>query len=433
MTDFNNYNNTNEKILHENIPSDLFKLYNLTPYESQRNPSTQHYELHNNRRRSKLYDYGNAIYKVISAEEAIQLVKQNREEIQNLRIIFDDNLVEYELRNNGSIYAIYRSLDHIFVGGKEYKNVGFAPWQAIVRAASKIYWTDEYARKIPPENIEKRNEKNIEKVLFKPLLPNDPGYDVHRPYDNLKKGETIKLKNIPDTGEHKNGLELHKLYIEYDLARKALKKLEREKNTYDEEEYEMLKVEYEAIKQEALKNYNLALNSRKIRDTHKVKNISTDAVKFNNKIMVYTQIIQDALTTGYELKKELDQLLTTTTNTSLHLQQDLSIMKKTLRETIENLKADNQQLNDSENESEENDSEELIKQLLDDIEDFKVDYINRHLAQLADIEAAMKEVDDVLNTHRPNTAARKARNIAASSKELDSDLLDIIEFDDFSN
>ena len=31
-------------------------------------------------------------------------LKNNKEEAQNLRIIFDNDLVEYELRDNGSIY-----------------------------------------------------------------------------------------------------------------------------------------------------------------------------------------------------------------------------------------------------------------------------------------------------------------------------------------
>ena len=106
----------------------LKKYYDAaTGYESQRNPQTYHGELSNPTRRAVRYDYGKANYDEISAEEAIRLVKQDKHNIQKLRIIYrlDDasSLVEYEVRDNGSVYAIYGSADPVTIDGKNYKNI----------------------------------------------------------------------------------------------------------------------------------------------------------------------------------------------------------------------------------------------------------------------------------------------------------------------
>jgi len=198
----NEYGKIDQESINENIPRDLRMLYNVQPYNSQRNPSTQHQELFYNDRRSKLYDYGKAIYRVISAAEAIQMVKNNKEDVQNLRIIFAGSLVEYEVRDNGTIYAIYRDSNAIDLNDKTYKNIGYAPWRQVIEAADKIYWTDEYSKKLSTAEIEKRNAKKATKVIYKGLTPTDIGYDEHKPYNNLMGGKVIRSAEIPDTGRH---------------------------------------------------------------------------------------------------------------------------------------------------------------------------------------------------------------------------------------
>ena len=74
-----------------------------------------------------------------------------------------------------------------------------------------------------------RAEKNSQRVLYKGLTPKDSRYDPHAPHRNLTAGTTIVRHAVPDTGEHKTDAQIKALHTEYDLARKALKKLEAEK------------------------------------------------------------------------------------------------------------------------------------------------------------------------------------------------------------
>lgn len=424
-----------EKYLDENIPRDLFRLYNNRPYPSQRNPDTKHFELHNtDNRRSILYDYGKAQYRVISAQEAIQMVKNNKQEIQNLRIIFDGYLVEYELRDNGSIYAIYRDPSSVTINGKYYKNIGYAPWQQVINFAEKIYWTDEYSRKLSAEEIAKRSEKNAERIMYKGLSPQDQRYDPHTPFYNLSRGETLRAKAIPDTGDHSGYISytpehIRQRYTKYDLARKALKKLEQEKELYDnKEEYEELKVKLEKDKKDALDRYNSALETKRIQDTMKVKEISIQTHQFNIKLAEYTRAIQKALSDSYELKKKLDNLLTTTTNTSNTSTASLNSLRKDLANVVTALNDDTQILADAQDRSQ---SEEKVKELLDKITEYKTEFVNDHLKDLAKIEHDIKDIEDQIDRYRPSTAAKKARIAAAQFKEMPADLLNVIDFVSF--
>ena len=142
-----------EKNLCENIPYDLAKAYrrakrNVTQSDSQRHPQTRHGELDNadSRRRSIVYDYGKADYEEITPEEAVDLVKRDKHNIESFRIIYKGDLVEYEVRDNGSIYCIYSNRDNSFTSqdGKYYKNIAFAPYKKVLEVADKIYKTNEY-------------------------------------------------------------------------------------------------------------------------------------------------------------------------------------------------------------------------------------------------------------------------------------------------
>lgn len=70
---------------------------------------------------------------MISAAEAIELVKQDKHNLQKLRLLFpNDELLEYEVRDNGAVYAIYGNPDRrvsMNVGDevKEYKNMRYVP------------------------------------------------------------------------------------------------------------------------------------------------------------------------------------------------------------------------------------------------------------------------------------------------------------------
>lgn len=430
----NNYENINDEIdeefLDENIPRDLYLIYNRQPYPSQRNPETEHSELWYGNRRSKKYDYGKAEYRIISANEAIQMVKNNKNEAQNLRIIFDGDLVEYEVRDNGSIYAIYRSSDAVTINGKTYKNVGYAPWQQVVQAADKIYWTDEYSRKLSPEEIDKRNKKQAERIIYKGLRPGDYGYDPHKPHKNLTH-LAIRKKAVPDTGEHKKAdARINTLYIAYDLARKALKRLDADKDIYDEDEYAEIKAKLEANKKEALDKYNEQMVIERIKETQKIKEISVDTHNFNQKLEEYTRMIEKALTDGYDLKKRFDALLVTTANTGVIASSTLAKLRQSLVSVITSLKADMQAVEGAEKESKDADSKR-IESLLKEIAEYKAAKVSEHLRALLEVENKIKEVEEIFAVYRPNAAAKKARMVAAQTKEMPAELLNVVEFTNF--
>lgn len=70
---------------------------------------------------------------MISAAEAIELVKQDKHNLQKLRLLFpNDELLEYEVRDNGAAYAIYgdsvrRVSMNVGNDVKEYKNIRYVP------------------------------------------------------------------------------------------------------------------------------------------------------------------------------------------------------------------------------------------------------------------------------------------------------------------
>ncbi|MCK9470185.1 MAG: hypothetical protein M0Q88_00335 [Bacilli bacterium] len=430
-----------EAFLDENIPRDLVKLYrNTQPYSSHKNPDTYHSEVGSARnRRFATYDYGKAKYKVISPEEAIRMVRNNKEEIQNLRIIFEGNLVEYEVRNNGSIYAIYRSLEPITLGGVDYKNVGYAPWIKVIQAAEKIYWTDEYDQLISREKWQDRANRNSEIRFFEPLRPGDSGYNPHKPYDNFFYGKSYSVQEIPDTGAHQWRDERKILYNAYDLARKAVRKLESEKDLYDEEEYNLIKDRLENIKKQALKEYNDALEAYRIKNIRKIKEIPLSVYKFNQKIKEYASKIQTALTHAYNLKKRLEELLTSVAPENDY-RNTHSNLKYKLKKAIDDLendakRVDDQRITDGEVKADSNNdlnSSELQK-VLSDLEDYRKKEIDNHLTVISNIEQEIKKAEELIATLRPRTATKKANIAAANKKEMDAELADIIDFTSFSS
>lgn len=429
-----------EAFLDENIPRDLVNLYRTTnSYSSHKNPDTKHNEISPTYRRFSTYDYGKAKYKVISPEEAIRMVKNNKEEIQNLRIIFEGNLVEYEVRNNGSIYAIYRSLAPITLRGTYYKNVGYAPWKQVIQAAEKIYWTDEYDKIISQEKRQDRANRNREIRFFEPLRPGDSGYNPHTPYDNFMYGKYHSVQEISDTGAHRWCDERKILYNAYDLARKAVRKLESEKDLYDEEEYNLIRDRLENIKKQALKEYNDALEVHRIKNTRKIKEIPLSVYKFNQKIKDYTRKIQIALTHAYNLKKRLQELLTSVAPETDYGNTH-SNLKYTLKKAIDDLENDakrvgDQFITDGEVKADSNNdlSPNELQNLLSDLEDYRKKEIDKHLTAISNIEQEIKKAEETIAALRPRAATKKANIAAANKKEMDAELDDIIDFTSFSS
>lgn len=418
-------------IIDENIPADLLKAYKQSSvYPSQKRPGDSHREITDNNyaRRTMKYDYGKANYDPISAEEAFRMVKADNNQVENLRVIFNGELVEYEVRNNGSIYPIYRSPDEVTIDGKVYKNVGYVNWKTILKHADKIYLTDEYSKKLSADAQEKRRQKDIPRYLYKGKVLHDSDYDPHRPHQNFISGERIIRKAIPDTGDHGRYGVKKEAYLEYDLARKALKKLEREKNTYTDAEYDELRSQLEQNKQTALNKYENTVKTLRAIADRDIKEIPARVADFNNKIFDYTKAVEDALARSHSLKTTLDKLLTQTANTGdLY---GIQRLRKSLLNTIQAMLKDKYVLNNAADTIDDKTKTGILSSLNDLIR-YKEEYIQGHLSQIELIQNRLKEVESELARYRPNVAAKKARNLAANTKELDKELADIIDFTNF--
>ena len=345
-----------EQYLDENLPRDLAKAYknSLTHGSgSQRHPDTRHKSI--NYRRSVLYDYGKANYEEMTADEAIEYVKENKENIENLRVIFNGELVEFEVRNNGTVYAIYGSDDrNVMVGDKEYKNIRFAPYKRILQNANKIYVTDEYDHPISQQKVDARKKDDKITAHNRFMDVNDPDYNPHAPYNNFNnpKHSVFTIGKL-DSGDHnvvnryerefsqiykdedtvgatyKNtGISIYHYdninsirkyidkvkevnddYIRYDRVRKALNKLEREKDDYDEDEYKELHDKWSYAKHSRKQEYDAS-----VKEATKAKDkIFTryDAVydRINVTMTNYLQQLQQLLIKAHQVQKKYDEIV----------------------------------------------------------------------------------------------------------------------------
>lgn len=116
------------------------------------------------------------------------MVKRDRESVVNLRILYQGTLVEFEVRSNNSIYAIYGpggtdnpvTITNPDGTSREYKNLRFIPFNKMLDIADKIYLTDEYDHPISDEKNASREEKKKEiKIDYSPRGKADDGYDEH--------------------------------------------------------------------------------------------------------------------------------------------------------------------------------------------------------------------------------------------------------------
>lgn len=338
-----------EEFLDENLPRDLAKAYQRAElHSSQRHPNYSHNEVNGGgTRRAVKYDYGNSTYELKSAEEAISIIKANKQECHNFRIIINNDLVEFEVRDNGSIYPIYGSSDSVDIEGKHYKNIRYVNWKVILQNADKIYYTDEYDHPISDEILDRRKNNSKLKALYHGIGPDDPAYDPHKPHDNMKQKVDFAASE-PDTGDHRISRRLamnnlwtdtdtiygahsssfrakrdtytkayaeaqenkHDVYIRLNNARKALKKLEAEKADLDQEDYEEKKEAFEKKLKEYQEKYRIVAKQCADEKSKIVKFIDERSEESNRILLDYTQDIQRILTRSYEIKRDYESLKT---------------------------------------------------------------------------------------------------------------------------
>lgn len=458
----------------------LKKYYDAaTGYESQRNPHTFHGELSNPSRRVVRYDYGKANYDEISAEEAIRLVKQDKHNIQKLRIIYrladKSSLVEYEVRDNGSVYAIYGSSDSVTIDGKTYKNIRYAPWKKVLENADLIYITDEYDKYLDadPEVAKARADRNKYAQLPLHADRTSPDFDPHNTYANTyhaghtnnwdKPGRYAQL-NV-DTGAHNiesryqpvvaasikpyldAQAEVSKLYQQLDRYRRALRKLEGDREFLDEEEYNKKKDRWTASYNNTLKIYRESIAEMKKIETKVEKEIDKRSAEFAEKLRSNIYDYDAALKRGFELQSKIQNLksilvgdLATQTQTgsydlrtaSRRLSQaarDLLAAKTALEGVLTQFNENTELIASSENAVA--GAAETFNTALDAVEQLKLAELDKNLASIDQVAQELRDIDVKLAELRPKAAAAKAARAAKNkAAELDPDLADILDFSD---
>ena len=175
-------NVTNEEIeLDEKIPRDLANIYKSkdvsTPNSNNYNRSRTNRRDMSRRRRSP-YDFENASYEIIDAEEALRRVKNNKADVNKIRAIYGSELLECELRTNGKIYPLiipqniyeYTELNIDQVRHKVQSMTGLLQ---VLSSADKIYWTDEYEHLIDDNSAIAQKRKQNSTTINRAHLPNN--------------------------------------------------------------------------------------------------------------------------------------------------------------------------------------------------------------------------------------------------------------------
>lgn len=454
-----------EALIAENIPRDLAAAYkSANRYESQRNVQTAHDELRSYNRRSVNYDYGKSNYDPISAEDAIQLVRANKSDIQKLRIIYDGDLVEYEVRDNGSVYAIYGdSSNSVTFNGKTYKNIRYVPWRTVLQNADKIYITDEYDHPLfnDAETQQRRQKATQVKMLGAGGGTDQAGYNPHKPFDNFVRSAS-KFPGTLDSGAHNisqrydgvsmlgkntvyeltNAIErMNTAYTRYDLARRYFKKLLSEKDDYTDSEYELLYADAQEKVTDRLQRYEAL--AKKVSDLKSkvITNVDAKTLEVNTKIQSYLKTFQDLLDRGYHLKQEFETLLVRTVDNDIENDYRARKLRDTIQTLIDKILQAQRELEAMQDESTgemPQDTPAIISAAQDidsklaELDTIKTDFIQRQIKQFNSIEKALAKVDQKLAALRPKAAAAKAAKAAKNrTPELDPALANIVQFTDF--
>lgn len=327
---------TNKEYLIENIPPDLVKAYKAidNKYKSVARSGMSHDEILKSKRKQSQIDYGRATYRVVSADEACELLDEDNHNVDNLRVFVKDdygrvNFVEWELRTGSNIYAPYRSGSNpITVGDKTYKHVGYIKsineLKLLLHQADKIYWTDEYSHLIADnEKVKTRRDTNASK--FKVYY--DRGSTIeHKPWATFTAGGLdSEYELVPDTGAHKDPDQgtyterqlrdtIKELFTDYTNLRKTLTRLEQNKENLDPEFYEKRKSQLTAQLKDIKQQYDDKVREQKQKLDHKVKRVWAQVAASNKFLTDYLKDLEELTNASYHTKKDFETIANTKPN-----------------------------------------------------------------------------------------------------------------------
>lgn len=496
--------------INENIPRDLLKAYHAAnAYDSEIHPDTDHITVNSSNRRGRVkYDYGKATYEVISVADALALIAQDPHNVEKIRGIRAGELVEYEYRN-GKFYALYANPDREVVitkpDGSETRkrNIRYITNPKIwLPLLDKIYVTNEYDYPISDEDRAKKVRKSDYVAVSKFEPTTDPNYSQFDPASHLQRNaQTIHPVEI-DTGSHSAenlwitptasvnipGVETlvrfdlsseardilrdyraakkskNEAFSKYANARGALRKLNRDKDDYDDDEFEELIDKFTAKERDAKAEYDeAALHYSRVYSKIK-KYLNSAGNEYSNKFASVIVRISTALRKCVGLKKAIDTLkakavdeldsndlrdVTNQINPNYRYDnsdeyktvQTLMTTISSIKQEIDTLISELEQLRDSAETIDNNantqrsaDEEQKLQQIelrnaeLTQIKKSLLNYYNEYYLKLA---AKVDEIEEVLNRVKPGHAERKARAKAAAGQAvLDPAIADIIQFED---
>ena len=489
----------NEAALNENIPRDLLTAYEKSrAYDSSEHPATDHTIINSRNRRTARYRYGNATYRVLSVEEALRLIAENPHNVEYIRGIKDGELVEYEYQSGSNkYYALYgnpdRPVSYTKPNGEEVtkRNIRYITNPKIwLPLLDKIYWTDEYQYPISDEEQEERQNRlrTVGVATFNPVA--DDSYNQFRPAAHMQKNVKVLRPTTPDTGYHRSEPSYNKYFRDaqgsltgdtadttslhldeptrqafdnytmsldlraqsikkYTQYRKALKKLERDRDDYDEEEYQELYAKWTAAEKSALQTHqNIALQCSRAESILK-KYYNSTQEECAQKFAKVVAELEKALKNCERLKTRIDDLKAKAVN-ALQL-SDLELNYNAPERAILNSIKDMQSqitrlINDLQNletRAKELDHEEdsvatEITGKIAEIQEHQrsVDALKRALfatysAKYKDLHQQMLDIEVAVNKLKPTRAAKKAAKAAAAGKAvLDPEIAGIIRFED---
>lgn len=496
----------------ESIPRDLYNAYHskeLMRYESEEHPTSKHSAVSPAQRRGGVtYDYGKATYKVISVDDALALIRQDPHNVEKLRGIKDGELVEYEYRD-GKYYNLYanpnRAVSYTKPNGEVVtkRNIRYITNPKIwLPLLDKIYVTNEYDYPISPEDLaaKQNKSKNLSFVSkFEPLQDNE--YSQFDPFKHLANNAQIITRLDADTGRHQRSADSFQssgtvyipgydtsMYINlspaaratldayseaertkertfntYSNLRGALKKLHRDKDDYDDEEFAELLQKWETREAEAKAAYEQAALTFSRARTNLRKYSESVGNEFSLKFAATLAKISKALKQCVGLQKAIDTLkskaaeeldikdinsVTSELEPSFRLQhpdeyQTVKTLADTIKSTskeladliseLEELKASTQQIDTDTSAISAAEDEKLaqIAQRLAEVNRIKKALLEYQKQYYDKLHGKMDQIEVLMNELKPGRAARKARAKAAAGQAvLDPQLTDIIQFED---
>lgn len=388
-----------------------------------------------------------------------------------------------------------------FANGSNYTSdiSKYSDFYVLVQISDKIYKTDEYEHRItdttptgkkvkllrkdsngdPVRDEEgnlvydivddtiynRRNRNNQTNYLYTVKGKDDPSYAIHNLSNNITKKS---IPNVTDTGSHDPKYAINrysftstsrdefdryanaviaarKAFKEFDYIRKYIKKVEAEKEYYEEDEYNELINDLNNKKDEYYEAYLEAQKNVKTSKQKLITSVDDITLDFNKRFKDQINRLDNLIKGLYENNKQQSEEVLKVVVTDPEETRRLENRINTQKEQIEYQKREVQQLEEKKEEllrKIEQIKQEIIngtsgideaikklEELIHERDEFAEKAIKQKYDRLAQLKEEEESLRNELNALAPKVAANKAARAAKNKeKELDPSLSSIIVF-----